>query len=79
MDALKKSILGYQISNTRDVGPCILAMRMAFARFKEFPGLALKFAADGYNAYRLAQQQFMLQNLDFNLIQVTGLTNKITQ
>ena len=30
MDALKKSILGYQISNTRDVGPCILAMRMAF-------------------------------------------------
>lgn len=75
MDALKKSILGYQISNTRDVGPCILAMRMAFSKFKEFPGLALKFAADGYNAYRLAQQQFMLQDMDFNLIQVIGLTN----
>lgn len=75
MDALKKSILGYQISSTRDVGPCILAMRMAFAKFKEFPGLALKFAADGYTAYKLAQQQFMLQGMDFNLIQVIGLTN----
>jgi len=75
MDALKKSILGYQISNTRDVGPCILAMRMAFSKFKEFPGKALKFAADGYNAYKLAQQQFMLQDMDFNLIQVIGLTN----
>ena len=75
MDAIKKSILGYQISSTRDVGPCILAMRMAFAKFKEFPGKALKFAADGYNAYQLAQQQFLLQDMDFNLIQVIGLTN----
>lgn len=75
MDALKKSILGYQISSTRDVGPCILAMRMAFAKFKEFPGMALKFATDGYTAYKLAQQQFSLQNMDFNLIQVIGLTN----
>lgn len=75
MDAIKKSILGYQISSTRDVGPCILAMRMAFSKFKEFPGKALKFAADGYTAYKLAQQQFMLQDMDFNLIQIIGLTN----
>jgi transposase-like protein/ssDNA-binding Zn-finger/Zn-ribbon topoisomerase 1 len=75
MDALKKSILGYQISNTRDVGPCILAIRMAFSKFKEFPGKALKFVSDGYSAYNLAQQQFMLQDMDFNLIQVIGLTN----
>ena len=47
MDAIKKSILGYQISETRDVGPCILALRMAFSKFKEFPGKALKFVADG--------------------------------
>jgi len=59
MDALKKSILGYQISNTRDVGPCILAMRMAFSKFRKFPGKALKFVADGYTAYKLAQQQFI--------------------
>ncbi|MEZ0536483.1 DDE-type integrase/transposase/recombinase [Caldicellulosiruptoraceae bacterium PP1] len=36
MDALKKSILGYRVSSTRDVSPCILTMRMAFAKFKEY-------------------------------------------
>ncbi|MEW6621779.1 MAG: DDE-type integrase/transposase/recombinase [Bacillota bacterium] len=75
MDALKKSILGYRVSASRDVGPCILAMRMAFAKFKEFPGKALRFASDGYSAYKLAQQQFMLNDMDFDLIQVIGLTN----
>jgi len=75
MDAIKKSILGYQISSTRDTGPCILAMRMAFAKFKEFPGKALKFVADGYTAYKLAQQQFFLNGMDFDVIQVIGLTN----
>lgn len=75
MDALKKSILGYQISNTRDIGPCVLAMRMAFGKFKEFPGKALKFAADGYTTYKLAQQLFAEKGMDFNLIQVIGLTN----
>jgi transposase-like protein/uncharacterized protein YbaR (Trm112 family) len=75
MDAIKKSILGYQVSYTRDTGPCILTMRMAFAKFKEFPGKSLKFVADGYTAYKLAQQQFMIKGLDFNLIQVIGLTN----
>ena len=75
MDALKKSILGYQVSNTRSVGPCILSMRMAFEKFKEFPGLALKFVSDGYSVYNLAKQQFALNDKDFNLIQVIGLTN----
>jgi transposase-like protein/ssDNA-binding Zn-finger/Zn-ribbon topoisomerase 1 len=75
MDAIKKSILGYQVSDTRDVGPCILAMRMAFSKFKQFPGKALKFISDGYSVYKLAQQQFMLNGMDFNLIQVIGLTN----
>lgn len=76
MDALKKSILGYQVSNTRSIGPCILAMRMAFDKFKEFPGLNLKFVADGYSVYNLAKQQFLLNDKDFNLIQVIGLTNE---
>ena len=67
MDAIKKSILGYQISQTRDVGPCILALRTAFSKFKEFPGKALKFVADGYTAYKLAQQQFALQGMDSTL------------
>jgi transposase-like protein/transcription elongation factor Elf1 len=76
MDALKKSILGYQVSGTRDVGPCILAMRMAFSKFREFPGKALKFISDGYSAYNLAQQQFSFNDMEFDLTQVIGLTNE---
>ena len=76
MDACKKSILGYQVSDTRSVGPCILAMRMDFDKFNEFPHKALKFIAYGYTAYPLAKQQFELEeNKDFDLTQVIGLTN----
>ena len=57
MDAYQKSILGYQVSDTKAVGPCILAMRMAFDKFSKFPGKALKFLADVYSAYPLTQQQ----------------------
>lgn len=77
MDATKKSILGYQVSDTRAVGPCILAMRMAFEKFKTFPGRALTFVADGYSAYPLARQQFELEeDKVFDLTQVIGLTNE---
>jgi transposase-like protein len=76
MDACEKSILGYQVSDTRAVGPCILAMRMAFEKFKVFPGKALKFIADGYSAYPLARQQCLLEKgWDFDVTQVIGLTN----
>ncbi|MDR3666391.1 MAG: DDE-type integrase/transposase/recombinase [Ignavibacteriaceae bacterium] len=76
MDACKKSVIGYQVSDTRAVGPCILAMRMAFEKFKSFPGKALKFIADGYSAYPLASQQCKLVNgWDFDVTQVIGLTN----
>lgn len=76
MDATKKSILGYQVSDTRAVGPCILAMRMAFNKFKQCPGKALTFVADGYSAYPLAKQQFELkEDKLFELTQVIGLTN----
>ncbi|MGL5802372.1 MAG: IS6 family transposase [Cetobacterium sp.] len=76
MDACKKSIIGYQVSDTRSVGPCILAMRMAFDKFKDFKNNTIKFVADGYTAYPLAKQQFELEkNMLFNLVQVIGLTN----
>lgn len=76
MDACKKSILGYQVSDNRAVGPCILAMRMAFEKFKPFPGKALKFIADGYSAYPLASQQCSIQKgWEFDVTQVIGLTN----
>lgn len=50
-------------------------MPMAFAKFREFSDMTLKFVSDGYAAYNLAKQQFALNNMDFNLIQVIGLTN----
>lgn len=76
MDACKKSILGYQVSDTRSTGPCILAMRMAFDKFKVFPGSMLKFIADGFTAYPLAKQQFELEeNKLFDITQVIGLSN----
>ena len=37
MDAASRSIIGYRISSERDVGACILAMRMAFRHFKKLP------------------------------------------
>ena len=61
MDKVTRSILGYQVSTSRDVGPCILTMRMAFDKFKEFPDRTLKFIADGYSAYPLAAQQFKIE------------------
>lgn len=76
MDSVKKTILGYQPSFDRSVGPCILAMRMAFDKYKVFPE-KLTFIADGYPAYKLAHQQFEIQeNRKFELIQVIGLCNK---
>lgn len=61
MDKVSRSILDYQVSTYRDVGPCILTMCMAFDRFKKFPGKDLKFIADGYSAYPLAAQQFKIE------------------
>lgn len=80
IDAIKKSILGYRSSDSRDTVPCILAMSMAFDKFKKFPGKALKFVADGYTSYKLAEQQFKLHDKkifeDFSVTQVIGLTNE---
>lgn len=77
MDALSRSIIGYQVSDNRGVGPCILAMRQAFRNFKELPK-NFRFIADGYTAYPLAAQQFFREygeNFLFEITQVIGLTN----
>ena len=77
MDAASRSILGYQVSDNRSVGPCILAMRMALKHFKELPE-HFKFIADGYSAYPLAAQQFFREygeKFKFSITQVIGLTN----
>lgn len=77
MDAVSRSIIGYQVSDNRGVGPCILAMRMAFRHVTELPK-RFKFIADGYSAYPLAAQQFFREfgdKLKFGITQVIGLTN----
>lgn len=57
MNAATRSILGYQVSDNRGVGPCILAMRMAFRGLTKLPE-NFKFIADGYSAYPLAAMEF---------------------
>lgn len=77
MDAAGRSIIGCQVWDNRGVGPCILAMPMAFKHFKELPK-HFKFIADGYSAYPLAAQQFFHEFGDkfkFDITQVIGLTN----
>jgi transposase-like protein len=77
MDAVSRSIIGYQVSDNRSFGPCILAMRMAFRHFEKLPE-KFKFIADGYSAYILAAQQFFLnfgEKFKFDITQVIGLTN----
>lgn len=77
MDAAKRSIIGYQISDNRGVGPCILSIRMVLKHFKELPE-KLKFIADGYSAYPLTAQQFFIESngkIEFDITQVIGLTN----
>ena len=77
MDAVSRSVLGYQVSDNRSVGPCILAMRMAFRGLKKLPE-HFRFIADGYSAYVLAAQQFGIQYgeaFNFDITQVLGLTN----
>lgn len=58
MDAVTRSIIGYQVSDNRGVGPCILAMRMAFQGITKLPE-NFKFIADGYSAYPLAAMEFV--------------------
>jgi len=82
MDTIKKSLLGYTVSDNRTVGPCIIAMRDAFSKFNVFKQHKklpddLDFVADGYSAYPLAAQQFERNNPEhkFKIIQVIGLKN----
>ena len=78
MDAVSRSILGYQVSDNRGVGPYILAMCMAFRGFKDKLPENFKFISDGYSAYLLAAQQFFIKKgntFKFDITQVIGLTN----
>lgn len=78
MDAASRAIIGYRVSDNRGVGPCILAMRMAFQHLEKLPE-HFRFIADAYSAYPLAAQQFFIhfgEKFKFDITQVTGLTNE---
>ena len=78
MDAASRSIIGYRASSNRSVGPCVLAMRMAFNHIKSIIPKGFHFIADGYSAYPLAAQQFLEHfgdKMKFKITQVLGLTN----
>ena len=77
INAACRSIIGYQVSDNRGVGPCILAMRMAFQGLKKLPE-NFKFIADGYSAYPLAAIEFAKKfgrDFTFQITRVIGLTN----
>ena len=77
MNAACRSIIGYQVSDNRGAGPCILSMRMAFRGLKKLPE-GFKFIADGYSAYPLAAMEFAKKfgkDFSFLVTQVIGLTN----
>ena len=77
MNAATRSIIGYQVSDNRGVGPCILAMRMAVRGLTGLPE-KFKFIADGYSAYPLAAMEFVKKlgkDFAFKVTQVIGLTN----
>lgn len=69
--------LGYRISTERDVGACILSMRMAFKHVSKLPE-NFKFITNGYSAYPLAAQQFyreFKEDFKFDITRIIGLTN----
>ena len=78
MNTASRAVIGYQVSDNRSVGPCIMAMRMAFQHLKELPE-NFRFIADGYSAYPLAAQQFFREfgnKFKFEITQVIGRTNE---
>jgi transposase-like protein len=78
MDAASRSLIGYRVSDNRSVGPCIMAMRMAFDKLRNRLPEGFRFIADGYSAYPLAAQQFFLEfgeRMKFEITQVIGLQN----
>ena len=77
MNPKNLSIVGYLVSHERNVGVCILAMRMAFRYLKKLQKNFL-FIADGYNSYILGAQQFFREfcnDFSFKITQVIRLTN----
>jgi len=75
MDAVKKIITSYSIFANRDGVSAIKAIYSALSKFRKIPeDLLLIF--DGNPIYILAQHFFAQYNINFDVKQVIGLTNK---
>ncbi len=75
MDAIKKNILSYPISPTRDTLAAIQALDGALSKFDEIPK-DLKLIFDGNPTYLLAQHFFAQHDIFFKIKQVIGLKNE---
>ena len=74
MDAAKKIILSYHTSSNRDTDAAIYALDDVLSKFKEIPK-NLSIITDGNPIYLLAQQFFALHDINFEILQVIGLSN----
>ncbi|MCF1619080.1 DDE-type integrase/transposase/recombinase [Tetragenococcus koreensis] len=74
-DAEKKIILSHRYNRHRDTETAIKAIHDVIRRFKQVPD-ALQLVVDGNPIYKLAQAFYAQNGIDFEVIQVIGLTNK---
>lgn len=74
MDAAKKIILSYHTSPNRDTESAIVALDDVLSKLKSIPK-NLNIITDGNPIYLLAQQFFASHSINFEIIQVIGLSN----
>lgn len=74
MDATKKIILSYHTSPKRDTEGAIYALDDVLSKFKKIPE-NLNIITDGNPIYLLAQQFFASHRINFDIVQVIGLSN----
>lgn len=74
VDAVKKNILAYPVSPTRDTQASINAVDDALSKFKEIPH-DLNMVFDGNPTYLLAQHFFAQHDIHFDMKQVIVLKN----
>lgn len=74
-DAEKKIILSHRYSRHRDTETAIKAIHDVVRRFEQLPA-DLKLIVDGNPIYKLAEAFFAQNGINFDVIQVIGLTNE---
>ena len=75
-DSIKKVIVANYVSSKRDTWSAICAIYLLFKKFKDSLPSVLHFFVDGNPVYLLAQHFFAQHNINFDVTQIIGLTNK---